>query len=687
MTAPRFLPAALAALLLASASAQQPASAPLAAVSAAGAPAPRGPLTPGDAGFTPTWETQKGARTYVLGIPAPRGQIVDRNGSPLAQTRVSYNLAIAFPTPLNFTDTAVERFAQRQIATARSIIGRTITVAPEQVLKHYKNRGAVPLVIAQDLKPAELETYHREKPENLTLQPVYLRFYPNGALASHVLGYAGRDGRMPDGPIENNELLWPNARGRAGLEESFDAQMQGKVGQYNISFDPAGKKASEQISIPPQPGYNVVTTLDENIQRQCEIALEKGCKRGAMVVIDPNNGDVLAMASWPMFNPNAFIPNISAEEFKALQDDKDNPLLPRAFYSAYPPGSVFKCFVGLAALATHKIEPDDEWNCPAALEIGNLTFRNWKKEGTGMLNFADALTQSCNTWFYQVGMKIGSKTISDYAFQLGLGKKTGIPMPSETEGRIPTDEYMLKTYKRRLLNGDVANFSIGQGDTLITPLQMAQAMGALGNGGTLYQTRLVQQVQSIDGQVVTPYNIRVKGQVELDDKSLATVKQGMIQVVSSRSGTAGRAAIPGFQVAGKTGTAQWGPKNNERTAAWFAGFVPAESPKYAFAAVYEGDAGNDEVHGGTFAAPIVGRVMRELFKNEPRGGKGKKKKTRVENEDGEMVEVETDAGADEPDQPRARRSRPSAPEQRAAPPPPPQSRPQRVPFFRRLFGF
>lgn len=685
MNAFRVFPAALSALA-ASAIAQL---ADPAASFAPSAPEPRTPTAQpsADTGFTPSWETQKGARTYVLGIPAPRGQIVDRNGTPLAQTRVSYNLAISFPTPLNFGDPAVERFAARQVATARSVIGRSISVSSDQVLKHYKNRGAVPLVIAQDLKPAELEAYHREKPENLTLQPVYLRFYPNGSLGGHVIGYAGRDGRMPDGPIENNELLWPNAKGRAGLEESFDAQLQGKIGQYNISFDPSGKKASEQISIPPQPGYNVVTTIDENIQRLCEQALEKGTKRGAMVVIDPNNGDILAMASWPMFNPNIFIPTISPDEFNALRDDKNNPLLPRAYYSAYPPGSVFKCFVGLAALATHKIESDDEWNCPPALEIGNLTFRNWKKEHTGSLNFADALTQSCNTWFYQVGMKIGSKPIADYAFQLGLGKKTGIPLPSETEGRIPTDEYMLKTYKRRLLNGDVANLSIGQGDTLITPLQMAQAMGALGNGGTLYQTRLVQQVQSIDGQVVTPFNVRVKGQVEMDEKTLATVKQGMIQVVSSRSGTASRAAVPGFQVAGKTGTAQWGPKNNERTAAWFAGFVPAESPKYAFAAVYEGDANNDDVHGGTQAAPLVGRVMRELFKNEPRGGKTRKKKTRVENEDGEMVEVETEEPIDEPDQPRARRRPAAAPEQRVAPPPPQPRRERGVPFFRRLFGF
>ncbi|MHA3770994.1 penicillin-binding protein 2 [Verrucomicrobiota bacterium sgz303538] len=644
---------------------------------------------PGDTGFAPTWETQKQARTYLLGIPAPRGQIVDRNGSPLAQTRVSYNLAITFPTPLRFSDREVLSFAQARVIEARRLTGRNnLSLQQDQVLKHYKNRGVVPLVIplAQDLKPAEVENYNREKPANLVLQPVYQRFYPNGQLAGHVLGYAGRGGRMADGPIENNELLWPNAEGREGLEQTFDAQLQGKVGQYNISFDASGKKASEQISIPPQPGYNVVTTLDENIQRIAEQSLEKGTKRGAIVVIDPNNGDILALASWPTYNPNDFIPYISPEAFKALNEDKDLPLLPRAFRSAYPPGSTFKCFVGLAALQTHKIGPHDEFNCPPSYEVGNLTFRNWKKVNAGMLNFTEALTQSCNTWFYQVGLRIGAQPIIDYTQQLGLGQKTGIPLASEAEGRIPTDEYMLKAHKRKLMPGDVANLSIGQGDTLITPLQMAQAMAAIGNGGTLYQTRLVQQVQSIDGQIVTAYNVRAKGQISIDPDVLETLKQGMSQVVSSRMGTASRASVPNVQVAGKTGTAQWGSKDKERTAAWFAGFAPADEPKYAFAAVYEGEANNDDVHGGTQAAPLIGKVLRDLFKDAPKEtAKKKKQKQKNDGADEEMVN-------DEDERPM-RRSRPrqEIDEERVAPPPslPPSRRPlppPRQPFWRRIFG-
>jgi penicillin-binding protein 2 len=578
-------------------------------------------------GFAPTWDTQKQARTYVLNIPAPRGQIVDRNGTPLAQTRVSYNLAINFPTPLTFTDSQLLQYAEQQILLARAITGRPISLSQDLIFKHYKNRGVLPLVIAQDLKAEEIEQYNRRRPDTLTVLPTYQRYYPNAGLAGHIIGYAGRTGRMPDGPIQNNEVLWPGAEGREGLEQTFDDQLQGKDGQYNFTFDPSGKKTSEQVVIPPQPGYNVVTTLDIELQRLCEQTLEKSVKRGAIVIIDPNNGDILAMASWPTIDPNWFIPNISAEAFKALQDDPQIPLLPRAFRSAYPPGSTFKVAVGIAAMQEHVIEPENEFSCPPSMDIGRITFRNWKKTDAGSLNFADALTQSCDTWFYQVGIKTGSRKMADWALKLGFGARTGIPLAAEAEGRVPNDVFMEKTHQRKMLSGDLANFSIGQGDVLSTPLQLAQSMGIVGNGGTFYQTRLVRQVQSIDGQIVTAYGVRARTELGIEPKIMKEVRRGLVQVVSGSMGTAGKASVPNVKVAGKTGTAQWGPKSKERTAAWFAGYAPADKPKYAFAAVYESDASNsDDVHGGSHAAPLIGKVLREVFKDEAKEKKGKKKK-------------------------------------------------------------
>ena len=572
----------------------------------------------GDTVLAPTWETQKHAHAYALGIPAPRGQIVDRNGAPLAQTRVSHNLALAFPSPPTLSDAEALAFGRREVAKAQALINRPITFNADAMLKHYKNRAALPWMIAQDLKYGEMEAFRRAKSETLVLQPVYQRIYPNGALAGHIIGYAGRAGKVLEGPIENNELLWPNAEGREGLEASFDDQLQGKNGQYNISFDAQGKRASEQITIPPQPGYNIVSSLDIHIQQVCEEALARGVKRGAMVIVDPNTGDVLAMASWPCFNPNMFVPKITEADFKMLQDDPNIPLLPRAYRSSYPPGSTFKVFVGVAALQSGKVDKDDEFNCPASMEIGGLRFRNWKHSDAGSMAFSMALTQSCDTWFYQVGIKIGPHMMCDYANQFGFGQRTGLPLAAETAGVIPTDDYMMRVHKRKMLNGDSANISIGQGDVTVTPLQMAMAMAAVGNGGTLYAARLVKQVQSIDNQIVTAYDVRPRTFIDIDKDIAKEVRHAMAAVVSSPAGTAGRAQVPGVSLAGKTGTAQWGPKNAERTAAWFAGFAPADKPRYAFSVVFESDAKNsDDVHGGTVAAPLIGKVMRQLFKEEP----------------------------------------------------------------------
>jgi penicillin-binding protein 2 len=237
-------------------------------------------------------------------------------------------------------------------------------------------------------------------------------------------------------------------------------------------------------------------------------------------------------------------------------------------------------------------------------------------------------------------MKIGGVTMADYSQRFGLGQKTGIPLNAESPGSIPTDEYMERVHHRRLLNGDLANFSIGQGDVTTTPLQMAMAMGAVGNGGTLYSARLVNQVQSIDGQIVTAYDVRARSQTDLDKEVFSALKRGMLGVVESRAGTAPVARISGLRVAGKTGTAQWGPKNKEKTAAWFVGFAPVDKPKYAFAVVYESDVRNaDSAHGGTSAAPIVARVLRELAKDEKaEAAKKKPKKKKSDDEDADADE-------------------------------------------------
>jgi len=562
----------------------------------------------------PTWETQKQARTFVLGIPAPRGQITDRNGKPLAQTRLSYNLAINFPTPLEWHDDKIVAFARQQITLAGGLLNRTIPISDEAIVNHYRNRGVLPLDLVEDLSPQELGVVQRGVTANLLLRQTYVRFYPNGQLAGHILGYTGREAPLSVRPIENNDLIFSDSQGREGLEQVFDNELRGQPGQLYVTYNADGNKMSERIARPPIPGYNVVSTLDEDIQRICENVLAKSTKQGAIVVIDPNNGEIIAMASNPGFNPNEFVPVIKKDVFERYNTDPRDPLVPRAYRSAYPGGSTFKVFVGFAALETGKIKPSSEFSCPAAFTVGNHTFANWKKSAAGNLNFVEALTQSCNTWFYQVALKIGAQPIIEYSNLLGFGKKTGIPLRAENAGNIPTDEYMLRVHKRAIKQGDVVNMSIGQGDILITPLQMAQAMGGIAMAGKLHQTRLVKQVQTLDNKVIAAYPNRLREDIPVDPKVNETLRKAMLGVVYDSQGTAHSAQVKGVKVAGKTGTAQWGPESKQRTAAWFAGFMPVDAPEYAFAALYEGDPNDDSVHGGSHAGPLIGKVFKEIYK-------------------------------------------------------------------------
>ena len=623
-------------------------AAPAAANPTPAAPAPAPPVP--DPTQQPSWETQKLARNYIFGIPAPRGQITDRNGVPLAQTRVAQNLAITFPTPSHFSDEEASRYIAEHVRRAQEIIGRILNVEPAKALKHYKDRSVIPLVIAQDLKSTELDRLKRSKTDGLTTIPVYLRIYPQGHTASHILGFVGRMGGFQTGEVENSELLWPDFEGRDGIEKSFNTQLTGKLGVMHVAFDARGHKAAEKITSPPRPGQNVVLSLDLKIQQVVEKALIAVKRPCAMVVMDPNTGEILAMASEPDFDPNLYVPNVQAEVLDRLTKDPFNPLLSRAFRSSYPPGSTFKIITGLAAMNEGKVDPRDEFGGEAAIKIGGTTFRNWKKSDVGPLNFVEALTQSCNTYFYKMGIKAGYQPIVDYASRLGLGAKTGIPIGSEAPGNLMTPEYMKKRYDRLLSQGDIANMSIGQGDTLTSPLQMASAMGAIGNGGTVYQPRLVLQVQDIDGKVTFGFDTRVRSQIDIHRDTLKAIRAGMDGVVNSHAGTAGRAAVPGFKVVGKTGTAQWGSGKNEKVAAWFVGFAPLEKPQYAFAVLYEGKARDNDVHGGTYAAPIAGRVLREILKKEPaEQKKPSARKKRIEEDPDEEMDSDT---------PRRRRRRP-----------------------------
>lgn len=562
----------------------------------------------------PTWETQKQARTFQLSVPAPRGQITDRHGEPLAQTRASYNLALQFPTPLELSDSKALAFAKQQITFAQGLLNHPITISDKAILHHYHHRGLLPLDLIEDLSPNELAAARRMQTPTLVIRETYIRFYPQQELASHIIGYTGKEAPLSTRPIENKDLIFPELEGREGIEQVFNNQLKGHSGSLFVTYDQEGKKSSERMSQKPIPGDNVITTIDQNLQRLCEKVLRENSKKGALVFIDPNTGEILAMASNPGYNLNDFVPTVDPKIYEKLSKDPDVPLLPRSFRSAYPPGSTFKVVVGTAALQSGIISPTDTFHCPPTFDVGNFTFHNWKKVDVGRLNFVQALTQSCNTWFYQCGLKIGSETMIDWAKQFGLGRRTGIPLKWEAKGNIPDDDYMKRVHHRKILPGDTANMSIGQGDILITPLQMAQFMGIIAADGKFHQTRLVQQIQTPDNKVTTAYPDRIRSDLHLSPETLENLRKGMIAVTEDAQGTAHRAQVKGIHVAGKSGTAQWGPTNNQRYAAWFAGYAPADHPKYAFAALYEGEPGQS-VHGGSYAAPLIGKVLKELYGN------------------------------------------------------------------------
>ena len=584
----------------------------------------------------PSWDTRPDDRTLYFTIPAPRGQITDRNGLPLAQSRLGYHLNLKFPPGDEMNDSQVAAYVKTQLVLAQTFLRRPLEVTTSEVLDHYHNRRMLPMDIALYLTPEEVETVRKRISPDGTfgLRTVYLRFYPNGSTAAHIIGYSGKTGGQARGTLQPNEPLWPDLEGREGLEKTFNEQLTGKPGVLNMTFDGKGNKTSERIVTPPIPGNTVVTTLDLPLQKLCEQTLAKGTKRGAMVVMDPYSGDVLAMASNPTFDPNLFVPSISSADLKKLDEDPDIPLIPRAFRATYPAGSTFKIIVGAAALQSRTIDKDDEFTGPAAMTIGNILFHNWKKTDAGDLNFVQALAQSCDTWFYQVGIKTGPDKILDMARRFGFGQKTGLPLRDEAAGLVPDNDYMKRVHKRKFYDGDTANLSIGQGDLEVTPIQMAQAMATLANGGTFHQTRLVEQVQTLDNGIASAYQVRARRDVGISDDVYSTLKQGMQMVVDH--GTAAQARVPGVDVGGKTGTAQWGAGNNDksksRTAWWFVGFAPMNKPQYAFAAMVEGDAG-DNRHSGTTAVPLVGKVLRDLYKKNKSDKPEHRKKRHSDDDD------------------------------------------------------
>lgn len=559
-------------------------------------------------------QTQKNARTITLKIPAPRGQIVDREGECLAQNVIAYQVALQFKQFENADRDYVLNWAKSRMETARILVKSVQIPTDDQIYDHYRNRRWLPLLVSDQVSAKDAKSLESKLGNGLALHPVYRRYYPEEGIGAHLIGYTGSVGKLPTGPINFNEPLWEESEGRAGLERIYDRQLQGEPGGKRLLFDEAGNRLLEEQTKRPMPGGTVVTTLNLQWQRQAEKVLRKGCKRGAFVVIDVVTGEVLVMASRPTFNLNAFIPGIGEKDYKTLNDDPGQPLFGRAFQSAYPPASTFKPIVALAALNNGTVTGDKEIYCPASIRIGNHEFKNWSRTPEGSIDVKRAIARSCNPWFYQVGIDVGPTAFLGLARRLGYGEKTGLPLIGETQGLVPTNEWMLQHERRRINDGDTANLSIGQGVLLSSPLQVAQGMAGIANGGALPKLQLVRQVQDARGRVIESSRPEKRVWLGVDAKAIETVREGMRDVVNSGYGTGRSAGLSFTELCGKTGTAQWGPPSKEQRLAWFAGFFPFENPRFAFAVLYEGTPG-ETVSGGRMAGPMV-RDFFEPLKDE-----------------------------------------------------------------------
>lgn len=556
--------------------------------------------------------TQRNARTLTISVPAPRGLILDRYGEPFAQTEVAYHLALDFTKfGLDHSSEEAVAWAQGKIAELTELTDFAPEFSDQELTNYYRDRRWLPLILTRTISEKKAKALQEKLPPGLTLLPTYQRVYPKKESAAHLIGYVGTRQRLPKGPINRDDPLFESTQGKSGLELLFDDELEGRPGTKKLLFDGNGELLLEEWPQRPQAGGSVFTTLNSKWQRHAETVLRQTSRRGALIVIDVNSGEVLVLASRPSFDLNAFIPSISQENYDKLLNDPSRPLFGRAFQGEYPPASTFKPVVALAALSDGTVTPKTLINCPYKIKIGHHWFRNHSKRPEGPINVRRALARSTNPWFYQVGMKVGPTTFLSVARRLGFGSKSGLPLVGERAGLIPTSDYMLETHGRRMTDGDTANLSIGQGVMLATPLQIAQAMAGIANGGALPQLRLIRQIQDVNNRVVEAPIPEARNALELSPQAVKTVRKGMQDVIHASYGTGKEAYLPFTTMAGKTGTAQWGPASQNQRLAWFSGFFPVENPRYAFCVLYEGKP-NQVVSGGKHAAPMVRNFFRRI---------------------------------------------------------------------------
>ena len=545
-------------------------------------------------------------------IKSSRGLIYDRHHTLLVENRPAFDLTIVLEDAHPVKET-IERLADLIDVSFEDLMG--------SIKRAGKSAFYKPLTLKRDISRdllAIVEAHKFDLPGiHMDVEPT--RHYIYKKTAAHLLGYLGQINRR-----ELESGGYPTVRtgdsiGRYGIEKSFEPFLQGKRGGRQVEVDVNGRLIKVLKTVPPVSGNDLHLTLDLELQRTAEQLL--GENDGAVVAIDPSNGDVLVMASAPSFDQNDFIGGISNKKWQALMTDPGKPMNNKAIQAEYPPASTYKILTAMAALEERVIDEHGSFFCPGYYRLGNRRYQCWKKNGHGEMTVVNAIAQSCDVFFYQAGEKVGVDSLAQYANGSGLGRYTGIKLDHERRGLIPTAAWKKKRFKEVWQAGETLSISIGQGFDLVTPLQMAVFIAAVGNGGTLYRPRLVTSIEDSDGNVVKSIQPEITGGLPASKETLALVQKGLLEVVQGDRGTARRIRIKGINIAGKTGTAQVfsrkaGEKfDNEsirrtlRDHAWFVSYAPAEAPKIAICVIIE-----HGEHGSSAAAPVAGALIEKYLK-------------------------------------------------------------------------
>jgi penicillin-binding protein 2 len=548
-------------------------------------------------------------------IDAPRGVIFDRHGNLLVDNRPSFDLYISLKDarPVDQTLDRLATYALLpQDELAEQVAGvRGAAYYQPQLLKRDIGRNTLAVVAAR-----------RYDLPGIDIQIQRLRNYIHSGLAAHLLGYIGE--------INTKELqrdIYADCRpgdliGKFGVERSLESFLRGERGGRQVEVNANGQVVRVLQTVPAHNGHNVFLTIDSRLQEKAEELLRDSA--GAAVALDPNSGEILALASSPAFDQNDFITGLSRDKWNALVNNPMRPLENKAIQGEYPPASTYKIITALAGLQEGVINENDILFCPGYYHFGNRNYRCWRRGGHGSVDLIKALSQSCDVYFYQVGQRLGIDRLAWYAKAAGLGARTGIELDHEGNGLVPTAAWKKKRTGIPWQPGETLSVAIGQGFNLVTPLQMAVFTAAVANGGVRYQPTLVKKVVSWDGHTILSNSPRVAGRLPVSAANLALVQKGLWEVVQGERGTARIARLKDFDISGKTGTAQ--VVNREKIEeteegenmrkfkdhAWFVAYAPSEAPRLAVAVIVE-----HGEHGSSAAAPIARDLIKTYLEEKP----------------------------------------------------------------------